>query len=332
MEKKTRKMTTMPLALDQERSSVPPISSDARSSGAWGSVEPITERATEPKIAVHEPGRAITRILSVVAGMNAGQVFRLVERGQLIGRSASVDIPIDDGGVSRVHVRLEPQGDGLLVEDAGSTNGTFVNGERTPRKLALPGDSIQLGPNVVLRYAIVDDREVDLLQRLYESSTQDPLTRLYNRRYLMERLVAEVAHARRHKVKLSVLVLDVDHFKRFNDTYGHAIGDVVLKSVASAVTKLVRVEDLVARYGGEEFVVVARSTGRTDGTRLAERIRTHVENLALPLEGDPKVTVSIGVAPLNDLSEEQGAADLIDLADERLYRAKDTGRNRTVSS
>src|SRR5262249_51262696 len=153
-----------------------------------------------------------------------------------------------------------------FLEDLGSTNGTFIAGRRIDVCEITPGERIQLGPNMVVRFAITDDAEEELQRRLYESSTRDSLTRIYNRQYFTERLMAEVAYSRRQRVKLAVLLLDLDNFKTINDTYGHLTGDMVLRLVSAAMQRLVRIEDLVARYGGEEFVVLARSTGKTEAT------------------------------------------------------------------
>jgi diguanylate cyclase (GGDEF)-like protein len=131
---------------------------------------------------------------------------------------------------------------------------------------------------------------------------------------------------------MSVLILDLDHFKALNDTHGHLAGDAVLRAVSMTVHRLIRVEDLLARYGGEEFVILARSTGRTEATRLGERIRRTVEELRVPSGSkEIKVTVSIGVAPLSDIGDAGGPNELLAIADERLYRAKREGRNRVVS-
>src|SRR6185295_5389692 len=138
----------------------------------------------------------------------------------------------------------------------------------------------------------------ELQRRLYESSTRDGLTRVYNRKYFSERLTAEVAYSRRHRVKLSVLLLDLDDFKATNDTYGHLAGDMVLRLVSAQMQRLIRVEDLLARYGGEEFVILARTTGKTEAHRLGDRIREAISELEIPVTADRsiRVTISAGVA------------------------------------
>jgi diguanylate cyclase (GGDEF)-like protein len=237
--------------------------------------------------------------------------------------------------VSREHALVTCRSDGAYwIEDLESTNGTFVAGERIKMRELKSGERLQLGPSLVLRFAVTDDAEEELQRRLYESSTKDALTRAFNRKYFTERLVAEVAHSRRHRVKLSVLMLDVDEFKKVNDTYGHLVGDMVLRMVAAAIARLIRVEDLLARYGGEEFVILARSTGRSDAAILGERVREAVAAVEVPIgDGDPplSVTISIGVSTLADAGPEAGPDELLGLADKRMYMAKEQGRNRVIS-
>jgi diguanylate cyclase (GGDEF)-like protein len=183
----------------------------------------------------------------------------------------------------------------------------------------------------MLRFAITDDAEEELQRRLYESSTRDALTRAFNRKYLNERLLAEIAHARRHKTQLAVLMLDLDRFKEVNDVHGHLTGDLVLRVVASHVARLIRLEDVFARYGGEEFVILARSTSQRDARTLAERVRATIERLRINAPGGEAaltITASIGVASLDELPPEAGSNELVATADGRLYRAKTSGRNR----
>jgi diguanylate cyclase (GGDEF)-like protein len=133
-------------------------------------------------------------------------------------------------------------------------------------------------------------------------------------------------------VKLSVLLLDLDDFKHINDSFGHLAGDMVLRLVSAQMQRLIRVEDLLARYGGEEFVILARSTGKTEAVRLAERIRQAIGELEIPV-GDRslRVTVSIGVAALPDVAPDGGPNEILALADARLYKAKAEGKNRTCA-
>jgi two-component system, cell cycle response regulator len=308
---------------------IAPPSSD----GSWTTEHPATERTTDPAVAVPTITGKDRATLTVLSGINAGQVFALDRTDHVIGRGTEADVWIEDGGVSRRHARVSCRSDGrYFVEDLGSTNGTFVASQRIDVCEIRPGDRVQIGPNVTLRFAITDDAEEELQRRLYESSTRDGLTRVYNRKYFSERLTAEVAYSRRHRVKLAVLLLDLDDFKATNDTYGHLAGDMVLRLVSAQMQRLIRVEDLLARFGGEEFVILARSTGKTEAIRLAERIRKAIGELEIPLaDRSLEVSVSIGVAALPDVAPDGGPNELIALADARLYRAKAAGKNRVCA-
>lgn len=290
-------------------------------------------RETERRVVAASPSGGDERAtLTVLTGIQAGQVHTL--NGEcLIGRGGDVDLSVDDQAVSRRHARLSSVDGGYLLEDLGSTNGSFVGGKRVAKSILRPGARIQLGPNLVLRYTLVDGTEEALQRRLFESSTRDALTGAFNRAYLTDRLLSETAYARRHKSELAVLMLDIDGFKSVNDLHGHPAGDAVLKSVADLVHQTVRVEDVVARYGGEEFVVLLRATGALGAVRLAERIRLAAKSRRVPVEGKiVSVTVSVGVAMLSEVSERGGESELVALADARLYRAKVGGRDRVCST
>jgi len=157
-------------------------------------------------------------------------------------------------------------------------------------------------------------------------SNADALTGLFNRRYLDENLAQEFLRAKSANRNLSVLMFDVDHFKKFNDTYGHDQGDRVLKAFAATTQECVRNLDIPCRYGGEEFLVIATETDQVGATILAERIRKAVE--AMAVDG-LHVTTSIGVAGLLETGANT-ASELVELADAALYRAKDAGRNKTM--
>jgi diguanylate cyclase (GGDEF)-like protein len=192
----------------------------------------------------------------------------------------------------------------------------------------IDGDLIQFGSHVCFRYTHTDAMHEQLLRQLYESSTKDALTGAYNRRHFDERLRAELAFATRHRCELSLLILDIDHFKRINDTCGHLAGDAVLKHVAHTITKQIRGEDFFARYGGEEFALILRGISAKDALRAADRIRAVVGVMTTSYEGRLiPATISIGVASLAECPE-RAPADMIALADARLYEAKRAGRNR----
>ncbi len=171
---------------------------------------------------------------------------------------------------------------------------------------------------------LTDITELEYEKRdLIDLATVDPLTRAFNRRKLSEILADETSRARRYGTPLSVILFDIDHFKRVNDTYGHDAGDAVLVEMARLVMGLLRENDRLARWGGEEFLVVAPGVGIEGGAELAERLRAAVAATEFP--GVPGVTASFGVAQYRPGEPRES---LVKRADAALYRAKEGGRNR----
>jgi diguanylate cyclase (GGDEF)-like protein len=170
---------------------------------------------------------------------------------------------------------------------------------------------------------------------LYRQTTElaitDGLTGLYVQRYYKERVRDEVFRALEHGLPLSVMMIDVDDFKSYNDRFGHLVGDRVLKSVSAVLRETVRVVDLVARYGGEEFSVLLLKTPVHGAQVVAERIRQRVEELVIPVGAEnTRVTVSMGVAGLEPALRDPEA--FVDAADRALYQAKREGKNRVRSA
>jgi diguanylate cyclase (GGDEF)-like protein len=273
--------------------------------------------------------------LLAMDGPQFGEVFPLAAgRELLIGRREDADIQLRDDGVSRRHASLLVEGEGATLVDLESANGTWVNGQRVPRTHVENGARIQIGGHTILKFLWADEVEALYQVRLAEGALQDALTGLYNRRHMDERLVSEVAAAERHGRTLSLLLVDVDHFKRVNDAHGHLAGDEALKMVAFVLRGEVRKEDVVARFGGEEFVVIARETPLEGARTLAERIRRAVERSRCSWQGtDLGVTVSIGVTVSVEPSElvpGRSERELVEAADRALYAAKQQGRNCVV--
>ena len=263
--------------------------------------------------------------------MHAGRLATIEETPITIGRASDADLVVaDDNGVSRHHARFHRAADGAFyAEDLGSTNGTFLRGERISVAMLHGDDLVQLGPQLQVRFAIVDSLEESLYRQLYESSVHDPLTQAFNRKYLNDRLHAEVSHARRANGAVAVLMIDVDCLKEVNDRFGHLAGDRALRMVAARLLRVLRVEDMLARYGGDEFVVVAVGTAGAGARQLAERVRRAVEDLHIGARGsEVKITASIGVASLAEFeASNEPAAALLASADARMYAAKASGRN-----
>lgn len=271
-----------------------------------------------------------TPVLVRMDGHGAGAVKTIPPTGVVIGRSPSADVQIDDAGVSRKHVRLHLKAGDVWLEDLGSRNGSYVGGRNVSKLQLRDGDCIQLGPRVSFRFSLMDSQQKSMLERLYSSSILDPLTGAHNRRHGEERLAAEIAYAVRHRSMLSVILVDLDHFKHVNDHYGHQAGDAVLKHLAKLARRELRTEDVFARYGGEEFLVIVRNVDLNGAFCAAERIRSVVSRTPAEHEGAQiSVTLSAGCASL-DCVTAPTAQELIAIADARLYEAKHRGRNQVV--
>lgn len=268
--------------------------------------------------------------LVVVAGMDMGSTILLDRPVTVLGRDPDCHGVIRDDGISRRHaeVRLREDG-GFEIVDLGSTNGVFLAGDRIERRSLREGDKILLGRGTVLQFLMLDPVDEQFRRGMYESTVRDGLTGAFNRKHFDERLSSEISFAKRHGSSVSLLLFDLDRFKRVNDTWGHQAGDLVLKAVAEAVQDRLRGEDLLARWGGEEFAVIARGIGSLGGLALGERLRREVEKLRIVTpEGDHiPVTISVGVATATG----QAGVDVEELvarADRNLYLAKNKGRNR----
>lgn len=278
---------------------------------------------------------ARSAFLLVLAGPHFGDVFPLPEGRELVlGRGDGVAIQLRDDGVSRRHAALRVDGAAAEVRDLGSANGTWLNGARVEAARLGDGDRLQIGGATVLQFVHADELEARWQLKVALGALQDPLTGLYNRRYLEERLSSELAAAQRHGRALSVLLADVDHFKAVNDRYGHLAGDEALKQLAIALRGAIRREDVLARYGGEEFVVLARETGLSGARALGERLRLAVERSRCRFEGrDLGLTVSVGVMVSLHLAEYvpgRTEREVVEAADRAMYAAKREGRNRVV--
>jgi diguanylate cyclase (GGDEF)-like protein len=272
-------------------------------------------------------------ILTVASGADAGKIVT-VQPGDVVtlGRAEECTLRFEDTSLSRIHARVMYVMNTYMIMDNSSTNGTFVNDTKIGSATHLEdGARILLGTSTVLRFSLVSDEEEDALRRVYEAAVLDALTGIANRKHLEERLEAELAFALRHGADLSVIIVDLDHFKRVNDTYGHLAGDEVLRQAARIIKNALRTEDFVGRYGGEEFLVVARGTSAAQAVDLAERLRRAMSDAPIRFEQESiAVTMSAGVASLADCAPGKDRQSLLSSADERLYSAKDAGRNRVV--
>ncbi len=244
-----------------------------------------------------------------------------------IGRSPSSEISFPEVlSISRAHARLEHRGSTVLIEDLGSTNGTYVNDRPIQKSHQLrSGDRFQVG---AVHFKFLHERDVENAYHLaiYDLVMRDGLTEIFNKRKYEEEVEREVARASRYSRPLTMILLDIDHFKVVNDTYGHLCGDYVLKQVAERVRTSLRQEQIFARVGGEEFVVLCPETSIENARRLAEKLRDRIACEPVVYAGfQVPVTCSFGVAQLGR-SMRDGTA-LYEAADRAMYDAKQGGRN-----
>lgn len=264
--------------------------------------------------------------LVVLQGENRGKRFPLSAAEVTLGRSPDATFQIQDNRISRIHCRLGSNKESFWIEDCDSHNGTHVDGQQVIGRVPLKiGSVIRIG-HVLLRLSFRHQAEVALEEELFQAATTDPLTRVPNRRWFEEQAEISISRSRRHNYPLSMLILDIDHFKTVNDTHGHACGDRVLAAVAGLLCEGKRQEDLLCRYGGEEFLMMLVDADPEGARQLAERLRQRVMIQRHPAENDAlTVTISIGISFFRP---EDTFETLVRRADNALYRAKEKGRNR----
>jgi diguanylate cyclase (GGDEF)-like protein len=263
--------------------------------------------------------------LVILGGQELGRHIRVGDDPVRIGRAEECEIVVTGDSVSRNHATILRVANTVLVRDLGSTNGTFVNDQRVKVQELKDGDRIRTG-KVVLKYLANGSVEVAAHRQLFDRANRDPLTGAFNKRYFDEALEREAERCLAEGRALSLVTLDIDHFKRINDTHGHVVGDEVLTQFGQIVKTTLRGNDIFCRTGGEEFCVILPGASLAVGYVCGERLREQVEeHLFLANSERLVVTVSGGVAeyqpnePLNELKAR---------SDERLYQAKEAGRNR----
>jgi diguanylate cyclase (GGDEF)-like protein len=255
-----------------------------------------------------------------------GTRYALSDAPLILGRGDNCDIPINHHSVSRRHAVVEANAGNWAVTDLGSTNGTFVNDVPVTNAILGDGDSLRVG-NCIYRFLMGGNVEAQYHEEIYRLTIIDGLTEIHNKRYLQEFLDRESARSERHGRPLSLVLFDIDRFKRINDEWGHMAGDATLRQLAACVKGMVRMEELFARFGGEEFAVVLPETPQQVAIAFAERIREAVATHRFEYDGDTlPITISLGLASTMG-QEAYTSGELIHQADKALYRAKHEGRN-----
>jgi diguanylate cyclase (GGDEF)-like protein len=263
-------------------------------------------------------------------GPDIGRRIPLINTQYIVGRDSEAGFVVSRSSVSRQHARLFTDDDGnWWVEDLNSTNGTFVNETRIRAQQLTDADQVRFG-DAIYKFLAGSNIESAYHEAIHNMAIQDGMTGIHNKRFFMEFLEREIAVASRHGHPLTLVMFDVDHFKKVNDSHGHLAGDAVLKDLAGRIRPRIRREDLFARYGGEEFACVLPSTALPGGIVFADHLRQLVEERPTAFE-DIQIpfTISLGVTTLHREAGIDSAA-LIKRADENLYAAKRGGRNRVV--
>jgi diguanylate cyclase (GGDEF)-like protein len=273
-----------------------------------------------------QPGEAC---LVVIYGSDLGRRVQLGMAAFEIGRSPQNDLFIDQESVSRHHARVTFDGSHYWVQDLQSTNGTFVNDEAVREQKLRDGDQLRVGRSI-LKFMTGENVEVHYHEEIYRLMTVDGLTDIYNRRYFDGAIEREFNRAVRYARPLSLVLFDIDHFKRVNDTYGHLVGDSLLRQISSAVKPRLRRDDIFARTGGEEFGILLPEVGIEGARTTAEKVRRIVEATRVRIDTEQSIacTVSLGVETVG--GDVDSPATLYKRADEHCYEAKQRGRNRVA--
>ncbi|MEZ4225489.1 MAG: GGDEF domain-containing protein [Polyangiaceae bacterium] len=268
------------------------------------------------------PGQAY---LVVIAGPRLGHRAVLGQQALDVGRGAACGLQLDADSVSRLHARIQWDGRSHNVIDLKSTNGTYVNEARITEHALRDGDRLQIG-KALLKYISGNNIESAYHEEVQRLMRYDGLTGIHNKSHFEEAFHNAMFRGQVNPTAMSLIVFDLDHFKRINDTHGHTAGDAVLRQVAATVARVIPQGVLFARVGGEEFALLGEGIALAQAHELAETVRRAVEATRFEFEGVViPVTLSLGVA--ERLVSDRAAAELYQRADAQLYAAKGSGRN-----
>jgi two-component system, cell cycle response regulator len=290
----------------------------------------VDERTQISVAPVPVEGKRDRAYLVVLAGSSVGEMYKVEGEKTIIGRGGRAQIRLLDEGISREHAQIVVENNQVVLEDMGSTNGTYCNGLKVERKTLVDGDKILVGSTTILKFTYHDNLDEIFQKQMYESALRDGLTKAFNKKYFTDRLESEFTFSIRHSTPLALVLFDIDHFKKVNDTHGHQAGDFVLSEISALLTATLRAEDVFARYGGEEFAVICRGSDGAQAQVVGERLRKAVESHRFEFEGTHiPVNISVGIAVIPDETVKI-ASDIVALADKALYVSKRGGRNRVT--
>jgi diguanylate cyclase (GGDEF)-like protein len=266
-----------------------------------------------------------------------------LDRNQVtLGRALDADIRVNDSRASRLHARITTEYDEISDEthyrlrDLGSTNGTILNGKPIKEALLEDGDKFVIGDHLI-RFEMLDEIDREFQQQIHRLLVHDELTGLLTSKSFFSELSREAARAEAESILFCVLMMDLDHFKEVNDTYGHLVGSETLEEVGAVIKKSLRAGDVAARFGGEEFAAFLLDADYSQALVAAERVRAAIEQHKFSAvrrgsneEGRTHhLTISIGIAAFPD--DTRDPIQLVEKADAALYAAKKSGRNRVCA-
>jgi len=268
-------------------------------------------------------------LVRIYPAAGAGGMWDLECSEVFLGRDYDCDVQLDDDAASRRHAAIQQDEEGYLLVDLNSTNGTYVNNEQIKQHRLRAGDRIRIGEHV-LKYLSSDHIEKQYHETVFRMTTRDGLTEAFNRQYMSEFLEREISRSVERGRAMSVAMLDIDHFKSINDTYGHLAGDEVLRELCDRASQVLHAGDLFARYGGEEFCCVFCESDSQEARKLAEAIRSEIQQRPFCTNvGDLSITASIGLATWTGQQQTQPTVEsFLSIADKQLYVAKESGRNQ----
>ena len=258
----------------------------------------------------------------------------------ILGRALEADVRVNDSKISRQHAVINSVFDektnqtSYQLTDLRSRNGTYLNGERIVTETLQNGDKISIGEQI-LRFDLLDEIDREYQRQIRRLVSHDDLTGLLSSRSFFSELRREAAKATAENRRFCVLMMDVDYFKKVNDTYGHLTGSKTLEEIGFCITQNLRSGDVAARFGGEEFAAFLLDAELAQAIVAAERIRDGIENYNFTVIRQGKsaethrITISLGVACFPEDSSDP--IELVEMADSALYRAKREGRNRVCS-
>src|SRR5438093_5012870 len=256
-----------------------------------------------------------------------------------LGRALEADVRVSDSRASRLHARITTEPGEQNAEtryrltDLDSTNGTILNGRPIDDAFLNDGDKFEIGDQLI-RFEMLDEIDREFQQQIHRLLVHDELTGLLTSKSFFSELRREAARAEAENIPFCVLMMDIDHFKEVNDTYGHLAGSDTLEEVGDVIKKSLRAGDVGARFGGEEFAAFLLDADYPQGLIAAERVRSGIEKHEFPAvrrgsEEEPRthrITISIGVAAYPE--DAKDPIQLVEMADSALYKAKRNGRNQ----